>query len=56
MKVGAGAANNVSAQGESNESQGPIPVGDSFQSGAMHPPEHPACMCSISPVMLKGKK
>ncbi len=35
-----------------NEAEGPIPIEQSFPSGAMHPPEHPNCRCATAPVML----
>ena len=36
-----------------NEADGAIPRDQSFSSGAMAPPEHPNCRCSLAPVMLK---
>ena len=32
-----------------NESAGPIPIGANFPSGAVHPPQHPSCRCSLLP-------
>ena len=32
-----------------NESAGPIPIGSSFPSGAVHPPQHPSCRCCLLP-------
>jgi len=34
----------------SNESDGAIPVGQSFSSGHMRPPAHPRCLCSLAPI------
>ena len=36
-----------------NEADGAIPRDQSFSSGAMAPPEHVNCRCSLAPVMLK---
>lgn len=50
--------NRVSSECQANEAQGPIPVGESFTSGAAAPPQHPRCRCSVSyirdPRMLPG--
>jgi len=35
-----------------NEAEGVIPVGDAFSSGAMAPPEHPDCRCTVAPARL----
>jgi len=43
----------VSEECLGNEAQGVIPVGDAFSSGAMAPPEHPDCRCTIAPARLK---
>jgi hypothetical protein len=34
---------------EGNAEQGPIPLGDEFQSGDTEPPVHPNCRCSLLP-------
>jgi len=31
-----------------NEAEGPIPIGETFTSGDMHPPAHPLCRCNVS--------
>jgi SPP1 gp7 family putative phage head morphogenesis protein len=40
--------NRVSDECQANEAQGPIPVKQSFTSGASEPPQHPRCRCSVS--------
>ena len=37
-----------------NEAQGPIPIGQMFQSGDSQPPAHPNCRCTILPVVDEG--
>lgn len=32
-----------------NENEGPIPLGQPFQSGDQHPPLHPRCACAVLP-------
>lgn len=34
-----------------NEDQGPIPLGDKFSSGDLHPPGHPRCRCGLLPAL-----
>jgi len=47
----------VSAECQANAAQGVIPVNEPFQSGAMAPPQHPACRCALAPsTALPGKK
>lgn len=43
----------VSEECLGNEAEGVIPVGQSFSSGVMAPPEHPDCRCTISPSRLR---
>lgn len=38
----------VSAECAANEAQGPIPIGDTFTSGAKFSPQHPGCRCSVT--------
>lgn len=38
----------VSPECQANEAQGPIPISESFTSGATEPPQHPRCRCSVS--------
>jgi SPP1 gp7 family putative phage head morphogenesis protein len=35
-----------------NAEQGAIPVDDEFSGGVLHPPQHPACRCSLSSVFI----
>lgn len=35
---------------KANAAQGPIKIGEAFQSGHQHAPAHPACRCTIIPV------
>ena len=42
----------VSEECLGNEAEGVIPVGQSFSSGVMAPPEHPDCRCTLSPSRL----
>ena len=42
----------VSLECQDNEAAGVIPFDQSFPSGAMTPPQHPACRCAAAPVML----
>ena len=44
---------NVSEECQANEDQGVIPVNEPFVSGAMAPPQHPDCRCTIAPVMMR---
>jgi SPP1 gp7 family putative phage head morphogenesis protein len=37
-----------------NEAQGPIPIGEMFESGDTEPPAHPNCRCTILPVVAEG--
>ena len=37
-----------------NEAQGPIPIGQMFESGDTEPPAHPNCRCTILPVVAEG--
>lgn len=37
-----------------NEAQGPIPIGEMFESGDTEPPAHPNCRCTILPVVDEG--
>ena len=43
----------VSDECQANEDQGVIAVNQAFVSGAMAPPQHPACRCALAPVMMK---
>lgn len=43
----------VSEECQGNEAEGVIPVSQAFSSGAMAPPEHPDCRCSLSPARLR---
>jgi len=36
-----------------NESEGVIPVNQSFSGGVMAPPQHPDCRCALAPARLK---
>ncbi len=36
---------------EANAEQGPIPLGDTFDSGDSEPPAHPNCRCTVLPVL-----
>jgi len=45
----------VSDECMGNESEGVIPVNQSFSGGVMAPPQHPNCRCVVSPAILKGK-
>lgn len=38
-----------------NAAQGPIPLGQPFQSGETAPPAHPHCRCTLIPVVDEGK-
>ena len=42
----------VSTECLANEAQGVIPAKDSFSSGKMAPPQHPACRCAVAPARL----
>jgi SPP1 gp7 family putative phage head morphogenesis protein len=37
-----------------NEAQGPIPIGQMFESGDTEPPAHPNCRCTVVPVVDEG--
>lgn len=37
-----------------NEAEGPVAFGAPFQSGAMSPPQHPHCRCSLVPAVSEG--
>lgn len=37
-----------------NEAEGPVAFGAPFQSGAMSPPQHPHCRCSLVPAVPEG--
>jgi SPP1 gp7 family putative phage head morphogenesis protein len=37
-----------------NEAQGPIPIGQMFESGDTEPPAHPNCRCTVVPVVAEG--
>lgn len=37
-----------------NEAQGPIPIGEMFESGDTEPPAHPNCRCTVLPVVVEG--
>jgi SPP1 gp7 family putative phage head morphogenesis protein len=41
----------VSEDCEANGAQGPIPIGEDFDSGDDVPPAHPNCRCTIVPVV-----
>ena len=43
----------VSPECRSNEGQGVIARDKAFSSGAMAPPQHPACRCALAPAILK---
>ena len=43
----------VSDECSGNEAEGVIPVNQAFSSGAMAPPEHPDCRCSLAPSILR---
>ena len=43
----------VSEECLGNEAEGVIPRDEAFSSGAMAPPEHPDCRCTISPSRLR---
>ena len=45
----------VSDECQANEDQGVIPVNQAFTSGAMAPPQHPDCRCSLAPALIGGK-
>ena len=34
-----------------NEEHGPVPIGEPYPSGALHPPGHPYCRCALLPVI-----
>lgn len=34
-----------------NEDAGPVPIGEPFPSGDLHPPGHPRCRCALVPVV-----
>ena len=42
----------VSDECRGNEAEGVIPVNQAFSSGAMAPPQHPDCRCTVSPARL----
>ena len=42
----------VSIECSNNEGEGVIPRDQMFSGGVMAPPQHPACRCSLAPVML----
>jgi SPP1 gp7 family putative phage head morphogenesis protein len=37
-----------------NEAQGPIPIGQMFESGDTEPPAHPNCRCTVVPIVDEG--
>lgn len=39
---------------DANQEQGPIPVDEEFQSGAMTDPDHPNCRCNVAGVVKLG--
>jgi len=40
---------------QANADEGIVPIDHVFRSGHVRPPFHPRCVCSLAPVMLKGK-
>ena len=42
----------VSEECQMNESEGVIPVGQTFSGGVMAPPQHPDCRCTVAPARL----
>lgn len=45
----------VSPECRANEAQGVIARDKAFSSGAMAPPQHPACRCAIAPAVLRKR-